>query len=149
MKSGSPVVSSLDIARHFGKRHKDVLRAIDQASTETGEEFTGRNFALSSYIDQSGRSLRHFDLTRDGFVYIVMGFTGPAAVKWKLAYLDAFNKMEAELHGLAPGASLAVARRVEQLEGDLKALIDLCMDKPAEAGFVYVKAHKRRVGSHA
>ena len=41
---------------------------------------------------------KHYWLTRDGFSLLVMGFTGPAALHWKLLwYIEAFNKMEQAL----------------------------------------------------
>ncbi len=95
VSDGKPVVSSLTIAEHFGKRHKDVLRKIE--TLDTPEYFTERNFAPSEYVDKTGRKLPAFNLTRDGFAYLVMGFTGKKASEWKIRYLEAFNAMEAEL----------------------------------------------------
>lgn len=34
---------------------------------------------------------------RDGFTLLAMGYTGPEAMRFKLAYIEAFNRMEAEL----------------------------------------------------
>lgn len=146
VRDGSASVSSLDIARHFEKAHKDVLRAIDKAILETGPEFAERNFAPSGYIDQTGRTLRAFDLSRDAFSFLVMGFTGAGAVRWKLAYIDAFNKMEAEFRKAAETISLPadITTRIARVEADLRALVDLSLSREAEPGFIYVKAHKRR-----
>lgn len=151
LRGGQPFVSSLDIARHFGKAHKDVLRSIDRISCDTGPEFTERNFAPSDYIDQTGRKLRAFELTRDGFSFLVMGFTGPAATQWKIRYIEAFNAMEAEIRRAATSISLPadISERVNRLEADLKALVDLSLGGDAEPGFIYVKAHKRRIRGRA
>lgn len=54
-------------------------------------------FIPSTYKDSTGRELKHYWLTRDGFSLLVMGFTGPAAIHWKLLYIEAFNKMEEAL----------------------------------------------------
>ena len=54
-------------------------------------------FIPSTYKDSTGRELKHYWLTRDGFSLLVMGFTGPAALHWKLLYIEAFNKMEQAL----------------------------------------------------
>ena len=147
LRSGQPFVSSLDIARHFDKAHKDVLRAIDRIVGETGPEFAERNFTPSDYIDQTGRKLRAFELTRDGFSFLVMGFTGSAATQWKLRYVEAFNAMETEIRRAATSISLPadIADRVQRLEADLKALVDLSLGAEAEHGYVYVKAHKRKL----
>ena len=34
---------------------------------------------------------------RDGFTLLAMGYTGPEAMRFKLAYIEAFNHMEAEI----------------------------------------------------
>ncbi|MGI9701007.1 Rha family transcriptional regulator [Pseudomonas aeruginosa] len=36
-------------------------------------------------------------MTRDGFTFLCMGFTGEEAARWKEAYINAFNKMEQAL----------------------------------------------------
>ncbi len=56
--------------------------------------FTQRNFALSAYKDKSGKSNKHYLMTRDGMSYLVMGFTGAEAAKWKIKLIEAFNWME-------------------------------------------------------
>lgn len=68
------VVSSRQIAEHFGRRHKDVLRAI--SNLECTSEFTERNFALSEYRDSSGKKNPEYLITRDGFTFLAMGFNG-------------------------------------------------------------------------
>jgi Rha family phage regulatory protein len=85
------------VAEKFGKRHADVLRGIENATKDLPEGFTERNFALSSYLDSTGRALPQYQLTRDGFTLITMGFTGRAAMEWKIRFIEAFNAMEAEL----------------------------------------------------
>ncbi|WP_051677192.1 Rha family transcriptional regulator [Maridesulfovibrio frigidus] len=92
---GKPVVSSLTIAEHFGKQHKDVLRKIELL--DLPDDFGQRNFAPSSYVNAQNKKQPSFNLTRDGFAYLVMGFTGKKASAWKISYLEAFNAMEQEL----------------------------------------------------
>jgi len=92
---GKPRASSLDVARVFDKRHADVLRAIDELVSQL--ETTQRNFASSSYLAGNGKMERCITMDRDGFTLLAMGFTGAEALKWKLAYIAAFNAMEAEL----------------------------------------------------
>lgn len=141
LRAGEACVSSLDVARHFGKAHKDVLRSIDAILGQTGSEFGERNFAPSSYITEQSKKLRCFDLTRDGFSLLVMGFTGAESMQWKLRYIEAFNAMEAEL--MASRAPLE--RRLAAMEGDLQALTSLFMDECAppkllrSAGFIRIK----------
>lgn len=89
------VVTSLDIAETFGKRHADVLRDIE--NLQCSEQFTQRNFALTSYKDASGKSNKEYLITRDGFALLVMGYTGEKAMKFKEAYIRQFNAMEKAL----------------------------------------------------
>lgn len=89
-----PVVSSRDIARVFGKEHKNVLRDIQNLKCPAS--FTELNFELSAYEDSTGRSLSEYLITRDGFTLLVMGFNGEKAMQWKVKYIEAFNAMERE-----------------------------------------------------
>ncbi len=94
-KEDVTVVTSLDIAETFGKRHADVLRDIEHL--QCSEEFTQRNFALTAYKDASGKSNKEYLITRDGFTILVMGYTGEKAMKFKEAYIKQFNAMEKAL----------------------------------------------------
>ena len=93
--NGHTQTNSLKVAEHFGKLHKDVLRAIN--NLECSAEFRRRNFAPSSYINEQGKSQPMVDMLRDGFIFLVMGFNGKEAAQRKEAYIDRFNLMEAEL----------------------------------------------------
>lgn len=94
-KEDVTVVTSLDIAETFGKRHSDVLRDIEHL--QCSDEFTERNFALTSYKDASGKSNKEYFVTRDGFTLLVMGYTGEKAMKFKESYIRQFNAMERSL----------------------------------------------------
>lgn len=96
--AGDVTATSLQVTEHFGKRHADVIRAIRNLGCSA--EFTERNFALSEFVDGTGRSLPMFLITRDGFAILAMGFTGKEAMRWKEAYISTFNAMEAKLHAL-------------------------------------------------
>lgn len=102
---GKVTTTSLVVAEHFGKNHFDVLRAIRELTSETPAEFAASNFAVSSYLDPTGRSLPMYRVTRDGFSLLAMGFTGKKALQWKIAYINAFNAMEQSLAGHAPAAA--------------------------------------------
>lgn len=94
-QNGEPVASSRQIADSFGKEHKDVLRAI--------ENIKAQNCALTSmffeatYTAGTGKAYPMYLMNRDGFSLLVMGFTGKAALEWKLKYIAAFNAMEKKL----------------------------------------------------
>ena len=89
------LTSSIKVAEVFGKQHRDVLRAVK--SLDISEDFRERNFALSKIDYQNGnikKQLPMYYITRDGFMFLVMGFTGKMAARWKEAYIKAFNEME-------------------------------------------------------
>lgn len=94
-QNGEPVVSSRQIAENFDKNHRDVLRAVDNLKEDV------RNFAQMFFEgtdqDSYGREQRAYLMNRDGFTLLAMGFTGKAALEWKLKYIAAFNEMEKKL----------------------------------------------------
>lgn len=95
--------TSLIVAEAFEKEHKDVLKAI--SNLECSEEFSRRNFAHTPYVHpQNGQTYPAYRLTRDGFAFLAMGFTGKRAAIWKETFLEAFNAMERQL--AAPGRCL-------------------------------------------
>ena len=92
---GELVVTSRQVAEDFEKRHSDVLDKISGLIREIEPtENSARYFINSFYVDAKGEKRKEFLLTRDGFSLLVMGFTGSKALKWKLKYIEAFNKME-------------------------------------------------------
>lgn len=91
-----PVVTSRQIAEDFEKEHKHVLESIRNL---TAENSAVKNMIIESEYEIRGKKYPEYLLTRDGFSLLVMGFTGSKALAWKLKYIEAFNKMEAELKG--------------------------------------------------
>ena len=85
------LTTSLLIANKFNKRHSDILRAIK--NIQCSAEFSQRNFALAEYIDHQGKLRPVYRITKDGLVFLVMGFTGKDAAKFKEDYINAFNEM--------------------------------------------------------
>lgn len=92
------MTTSLKVAEHFGKRHADILRAIKNIGCS--KEFSERNFASADYIDEQGKLRPMFKMTKDGFTFLVMGFTGKAADQIKESYINAFNWMAEQLNRL-------------------------------------------------
>ncbi|EKN3227448.1 Rha family transcriptional regulator [Escherichia coli] len=93
--NGRAVTSSLAVAEYFRKPHKDVLAKISRL--DCSAEFTERNFSPSEYTDSTGRKLPMYQITKNGFVFLVMGFTGKKAAAFKEAYIAEFDRMEKEL----------------------------------------------------
>ena len=119
--NGKMFTTSLIVAEAFEKEHKDVLRAID--NLECSENFRERNFALSSYTAETGngtiREYPAYRLTRDGFSFLAMGFTGKKAAAWKEKFLMAFNAME---EALTACGTLSSVRQPLSLKASIKSL---------------------------
>lgn len=106
-RDGKLTVSSLQVAKDFGKRHDHIMRDIENliagTSAESSANLTTQNWGVKSfftentYINERGRTYECYDITRDGFSLLVMGFTGKKALEWKLKYIEAFNLMEQQL----------------------------------------------------
>ncbi|EIG4058449.1 Rha family transcriptional regulator [Escherichia coli] len=96
---GQAVTSSLAVADFFSKRHDDVLKKI--RILDCSPEFCARNFAETSILvrqpNGGTRKLPCYQITRDGFAFLAMGFTGKRAARFKEAYINAFNQMEKQL----------------------------------------------------
>ena len=90
------VVSSRIVAKHFNKEHKNVIRDIR-------EIVKAQNCALAFYqehkykVKGNFRSYPEYYMNRDGFMLLVMGFTTKPAMQVKIAFIKAFNEMEAKL----------------------------------------------------
>ena len=97
LHDGRPAVTSLEVAKFFNKRHDNIVRDIRSIMGNCPENFTALNFEVSNYLDETGRSLPMYIIYRDGFMLLVMGYTGKKALAIKLAYIEAFNAMEEEL----------------------------------------------------
>lgn len=89
------ITTSLKIAEKFGKEHAHVLRDI--RDLECSDKFRESNFGFSSYKSSQGKTLPMYEVTRDGFIILAMGYTGKEAMKFKEDYINAFNAMENEL----------------------------------------------------
>lgn len=105
LHSGRPATTSLEVAKFFSKRHDHVVRSIQDLISNTPESFSAPNFGAAEYSDEQGKPRPMFILYRDGFMLLVMGYTGKKALAMKLAYIEAFNRMEEELarqHAVSP-----------------------------------------------
>ena len=92
------LVDSRYVARCFEKRHDDVLKSI--RNLDCSEEFRLRNFAESSYKNDQGKKQPCYYMTRDGFVFLAMGYRGKKAAQFKEMYIKRFNKMEKHIQDL-------------------------------------------------
>lgn len=140
-RDGIPVTTSRAVTEQFGKRHDHVLRDIEElldqlknagSHPKSGEaespgtvavaqlqafQFAELNFLPITYPDAQGKPRPMYLLTRDGFTLLAMGFTGARAVQFKVAYINAFNRMERLLKGgIASGDVQRIENRLEILE---------------------------------
>jgi len=124
---GQPCTTSLKIAEVFGKQHRNVLQAI--RDLEAPEDFVQLNFKRYTYTAANGKANPAYQITRDGFTLLAMGFTGKAAMRFKVAYIEAFNAMERQLKAQAMPPALPDKRldvltaQVGQLAAAVKELL--------------------------
>lgn len=91
-ESNQVLTNSLLVSEKFGKEHNKVIRDIQNLSCS--DEFRAANFGVSSYISLQNKELPMYVMTKDGFSFLVMGYTGVKAGMFKEEYIKAFNKME-------------------------------------------------------
>ncbi|EGK3842547.1 transcriptional regulator [Escherichia coli] len=96
IENGRAVTTSVAIAEFFGKRHERVLDKI--RNLDCSSSFNEHNFVSVTYTDAKGEKRPMYQITKNGFVFLVMGFTGKKAAAFKEAYIAEFDRMEAELH---------------------------------------------------
>ena len=96
VENNQVVTDSRSVADHFGKQHKDVLRAIENLVRGDHRKIAPM-FYETTMPDSYGRQQKAYFMNRDGFSLLVMGFTGKKALEWKLKYIEAFNGMERKL----------------------------------------------------
>lgn len=92
--NGHPTTLSTQVAEYFGKRHDSVLRDIRNLIQKC-ENLNLHNFVEVDYKTSKGQSYKAYRMDRKGFVLLAMGFTGEKALQFKIAYIDAFDRMEA------------------------------------------------------
>ena len=116
--NGIPTVLSTNIADVFGKRHDHVLRDIESILKTTPEErlnnFIKINIEKPANLGNGVVKYRAYALTKEGFTFLAMGFTGTKAAQFKWAYIDEFKRMEEALR--APTDQSALITTSEQYE---------------------------------
>lgn len=95
---------SLQIAETFNKRHDNIIRDIENQFKNIDDlgllNFEESNFIKATYVNLQNKKQPKYLLTKDGFSYIVMGFTGKEAALFKIEYITRFNQMEAFIQSL-------------------------------------------------
>jgi Rha family phage regulatory protein len=119
---GTPVVNSRDVAEAFEKRHDHVLRDIEALgiSPELGRSW----FRPSSSPDSYGREQPSFNLTRQGFTLLVMGWNGERAMQFKVRYIQAFDEMEELLKASTPATHNDLIQSIREIVAPLAVRFD-------------------------
>ncbi|WP_247744664.1 phage regulatory protein/antirepressor Ant [Sulfitobacter sp. R18_1] len=94
------------VADRFEKRHDNVQRDIRRL-IDTNPEWGILNFEETPYVEPSnGQTYQMYEMTRDGYSMLVMGFTGKKAMDWKIKFLEAFSAMETKLRNMTQPIAL-------------------------------------------
>jgi len=127
-KNGREVTTSLMVAEVFGKSHGKVIRDIKNLTCS--KEFGEANFGSSSYSTKQGKELPMYEITKDGFSFLVMGYTGEKASEFKEMFISEFNKREAMLKNddyivsraltILEKRTLALEARLQQKDEQIK-----------------------------
>ncbi|MCM0151632.1 Rha family transcriptional regulator [Photobacterium galatheae] len=98
---GQPMTTSLKVAQYFGKRHDNVLQAIRRLTSEEDLHFLNfkETFVASPIPNGGTRNDKVYYMTKDGFYFLVLGFTGKQALLFRAAFIKEFNRMDEELRG--------------------------------------------------
>lgn len=94
INNNSIITSSITVAEHFEKAHKDVLDSIRQI---LAAENSATRFFNETTFENRGKKYPMYLMNRDGFSLLAMGFTGAKALEWKIKYIEAFSTMEQAL----------------------------------------------------
>lgn len=121
--NGNDVTTSLIVAQVFEKEHKNVVRDIENLSCS--ESFNRLNFERITYRDSRNREQTAYEMTKDGFSFLVMGYTGAKAGEFKERFISEFNKREMMLKDddyILMRSQQILQKRVEAAEQRVKAL---------------------------
>lgn len=98
---GIPTVLSTNVAAVFEKRNDNVIRDIEEILSTLPENrkdnFIETQIERPSNLGRGTVKSKAYRLTRDGFTFLVMGYTGEKAARFKWAYIDEFNRQQALL----------------------------------------------------
>ncbi|MBU7568558.1 Rha family transcriptional regulator [Weissella hellenica] len=95
LQNGVATTTSLQVAETFEKNHQHVIEAIKNLTVENS---TVKNmFKETTYVNSRGREYPMYQMDKDGFTLLVMGYTGQKATEFKLRYIQAFNEMQKQL----------------------------------------------------
>ena len=146
-QNGEPVASSREVAKRFGKEHKNVMQAV---ANLVAENSAAKSMFHPATFENRGKKYPMYLMNRDGFALLAMGFTGKEAVTWKLKYIEAFNAMEKQLaqqhRDQREVQDVNIQNAIDRVIGARKALdkktafLDECRKAREENKAVYLQA---------
>lgn len=146
IQATQPVTTSEFVAQAFGKEHKNLLARIEQISKEIKASFFELNFKPKAKQVKTGfgyRETKSYDLTKDGFMLLVMGFTGKRAMAVKIAYIEAFNTMSEKIRQLGGCGTVADTLTPTQIRRVSEAVAELSRISLETTQSVYARLHRR------
>ncbi|WP_336878134.1 phage regulatory protein/antirepressor Ant [Staphylococcus nepalensis] len=120
-----PVVSSRTVAEEINRRHTHVLRDLEKILLSPNVDSV---IIPSEYKDSTGRNLKEYLLTKDGFTLYMFNIQGHN--DFKMAYINKFNEMENALQNKLPGSyKEALSQLLETVEQKEKLELENSMNK--------------------
>lgn len=127
VRNDQPVTTSLDVAKTFGKEHKNIVRVVRNLISESSKASSVdiSMFLEDRYtVNNNSRRYPMYYMNKDGFALLVMGFNGHKATQFKLQYIAQFNRMADEIKNrnqislprTYPEALRQLAEKVEENE---------------------------------
>jgi Rha family phage regulatory protein len=120
VKNGQAVTTSLKVAEVFKKQHRHVLRDIE--ALECSEEFARSNFGPGEYVDKNNQSRPMCEMTFDGWMFLVMGYSGKKAAEYKERYINAFNQMKQTNQGISNAIAECTQKITMMLENNTASI---------------------------
>jgi Rha family phage regulatory protein len=156
IQNNEVLTTSNQVADVFGKDHAKVLRAIE--TIDCSEDFHKANFGESFREQKTGngaiRKFKEYNITKDGFTFLAMGFTGKKAAGFKEAYIKEFNRMANTLNNQqTTPTTLAINKRkflkIEEhnnecyfLTSEFANMFDIDHDKLMDKVSVFANTYK-------
>ena len=143
VKNSQTITTTEFVAQAFKKRHDNIIRDIENLLSDIDPAFAAQNFKAVERVQKTGfgeRATRAYELTKDGFMLLVMGFTGKAALAIKIAYIQAFNAMAAALAGRLKTSSSTTP---DERKGLRQAVAALVVRRGIDFSSAYHMLHQR------
>lgn len=136
LKNEEALTDSLSVAEMFEKKHKNVIRAIENKlkMNNNSAQKCAQCFIKTRYKDASGKWNTKYLMNKDGFTILVFGFTGEKAEEWRWKYIDAFNKMEAVIMEKRTSAWLETRTQGKLVRKDETNVIQQLVEYAKEQG---------------